>query len=169
MQETEEKVEFYVNQDVFDFTFRFGKVVQIKQTVDGEKYLVVNFEKTKNLVNPIYYDLTGRLIVLKQGYIEIRAVNPTLATKEYYLEDFTQEPQIDYTKYIDSWGKFGSSKDKIEFIGVLKDFRETSEGLQYFYPFDDRDISFEYFEPLSNDEFRSLKNIITNYYETNKI
>ena len=158
--ETEEKVEFYVNQKVFDYVFKFGTVAQINQTPNGEKYLVVNFINVKNSV---YYDLTGRLIIMQHRYIHTRAVNPTLATKEYYLENFTQELQIDYTKYIDSWGKFGSSKDKIEFIGVLKDFRETSEGLKYFYPFEDRNISFEYFEPLSDEEFKNLKNIITNY------
>lgn len=155
--ETKEKVDFYVNQDVFDYTFKFGTVVQINQTVDGEKYLVVNFGNVKNSV---YYDLTGRLIIMNQGYIKIRAVNPTLATKEYYLEGFTQEPQIDYTKYINSWGKFGFSKDEIEIIGVLKDFRETSEGLKYFYPFDDRNIDYEYFEPLTDEEMKYLNNII---------
>ena len=156
--ETKEKVEFYVNQNIFDYTFKFGTVVQINQTANGEKYLVVNFENVKNSV---YYDLTGRLIIMYQGYIHTRAVNPTLATKEYYLEEFTQEQQIDYREYINSWGKFGYSKDEIEFIGILKDFRETSEGLKYFYPFDDRNIDFEYFEPLTDDEFRSLKNIIS--------
>lgn len=158
MQETKEKVEFYVNQDVFDYTFKFGTVVQINQTANGEKYLVVNFEKVKNSV---YYDLTGRLIIMNQGYIHTRAVNPTLATKEYYLEGFTQEPQIDYREYIDNWGKFGYSKDEIEIIGILKDFRETSEGLKYFYPFDNRNIDYEYFEPLSEVEKSYLKSIIS--------
>jgi hypothetical protein len=165
--ETEEKVEFYVNQKVFDYIFKFGTVVQINQTPNSEKYLVVNFERLKNSV---YYDLTGRLIILEHRYVHTRAVNPTLATKEYNLdENFTQELQIDYTKYIDKWGKFGNSKDKIEFIGVLKDFRETSEGLKYFYPFEDKNIDYEYFEPLSDDEFENLKNIITVYYEDNEI
>ena len=155
--ETKEKVEFYVNQDVFDFAFKFGTVIKINQTKDGEKYLVVMFG---NIKNPINYDLTGRLIDLQQGYIRVRAVNPTLATKEYYLEGFTQEPQIDYREYIDNWGKFGFSKDEIEFIGILKDFRETSEGLKYFYPFNDRNIDYEYFEPLSDEEMKYLNNII---------
>lgn len=155
--ETKEKVEFYVNQDVFDYTFKFGTVVQINQSANGEKYLVVNFG---NIKNSVYYDLTGRLIDLQQGYVRVRAINPTLATKEYYLEGFTQEQQIDYREYIDNWGKFGYSKDEIEFIGILKDFRETSEGLQYFYPFDDRNIDFEYFEPLTDDEMKYLNNII---------
>lgn len=158
MQETKEKVDFYVNQDVFDYAFKFGTIIKINQTKDGEKYLVVMFG---NIKNPIDYDLTGRLIFLQQGYVQARAINPTLATKEYYLEGFTQEPQIDYREYIDNWGKFGYSKDEIEFIGILKDFRETSEGLQYFYPFNDRNISYEYFEPLSDEELRSLKNIIS--------
>ena len=113
--------------------------------------------------------MEGRNVCLINNIIKYRAVNPTLATKEYYLEYFTQEPQIDYTKYIDKWGKFGNSEDKIEFIGVLKDFRETSEGLKYFYPFEDKNIDYEYFEPLSDDEFKNLKNIITVYYEDNKI
>nr|DAK62419.1 MAG TPA: hypothetical protein [Caudoviricetes sp.] len=97
---------------------------------------------------------------MNKGYVHTRAVNPTLATKEYYLEGFTQEPQIDYREYIDNWGKFGFSKDEIEIIGVLKDFRETSEGLKYFYPFDDRNIDYEYFEPLSDEEMKYLNNII---------
>ena len=153
----EEKVEFYVNQDVFDFAYRFGTVVKINQTASGEKYLVVMFGNVKN---PINYDLTGQLIDLQQGYVHSRAISPTLATKEYYLEGFTQEPQIDYTKYIDSWGKFGYSKDEIEIIGVLKDFRETSEGLKYFYPFIDRNVNYEYFEPISDEEMKYLNNII---------
>ena len=157
MQETKEKVGFYVNQDVFDFAYRFGTVIKINQTKDGEKYLVVMFG---NIKNPIDYDLTGRLIFLQQGYVQVRAINPTLATKEYYLEGFTQEPQIDYREYINDWGKFGYSKDEIEFIGILKDFRETSEGLKYFYPFDDRNIDFEYFEPLTDEEIKYLNNII---------
>ena len=157
MQETKEKVEFYINQDVFDYTFKFGTIVKINQTTSGEKYLVVMFG---NFKNPINYDLTGRLMIMHQGYIHTRAVNPTLATKEYYLEGFTQEPQIDYREYIDNWGKFGFSKDEIEIIGILKDFRETSEGLQYFYPFDDRNIDYEYFEPLSDEEMKYLNNII---------
>lgn len=156
--ETKEKVEFYVNQNVFDYVFKFGTVVQINQTANGEKYLVVNFEKVKNSV---YYDLTGRLIIMRQGYIHTRAVNPTLATKEYYVEEFTQEQQIDYTKYINSWGKFGYSKDEIEIIGVLKDFRETSEGLQYFYPFVDRNVNYEYFEPLTDEKYQKyLRNLL---------
>ena len=121
--ETKEKVEFYVNQDVFDYTFKFGTVVQINQTANGEKYLVVNFEKVKNSV---YYDLTGRLIIMNQGYIHTRAVNPTLAM-----------------------------------IGVLKDFRENSEGLKYFYPFNDRNIDYEYFEPISDEEYQKyLRNLL---------
>lgn len=157
MKESEEKVEFYVNQDVFDFAYRFGTIVKINQTANGEKYLVVNFGNVKN---SIYYDLTGRLIDLQQGYVRVRAINPTLATKEYYLEGFTQEPQIDYREYIDNWGKFGYSKDEIEFIGILKDFRETSEGLKYFYPFNDKNIDYEYFEPLTDEEMKYLNNII---------
>lgn len=35
--ETKEKVEFYVNQNVFDYTFKFGTVVQINQTANGGK------------------------------------------------------------------------------------------------------------------------------------
>ncbi len=98
---------------------------------------------------------------MNQGYIHTRAVNPTLATKEYYVEEFTQEPQIDYTKYIDSWGKFGYSKDETEMIGVLKDFRENSEGLKYFYPFIDRNVNYEYFEPISDEEYQKyLRNLL---------
>ena len=156
--ETKEKVEFYVNQNVFDYVFKFGTVVQINQTANGEKYLVVMFG---NIKNPINYDLTGRLIDLQQGYVRVRAVNPTLATKEYYVEEFTQEPQINYNDYIDSWGKFGYSKDEIEIIGVLKDFRETSEGLKYFYPFIDRNVNYEYFEPISDEEYQKyLRNLL---------
>lgn len=156
--ETKEKTNFEVDQDVFDYAFEQGTIVNIHQTTNCEKYLVVIFESNKN---PINYDISGRLLILdKDGYPYVRAVNPTLTTKEYYLEYFTQEPQIDYAKYIDKWGKFGNSKDEIEIIRVLKYFRETSEGLKYFYPFEDRDISFEYFEPLSDDEFKNLKNII---------
>lgn len=157
--ETKEKVNFEVDQKVFDYAFEQGTIVNIHQTTSCEKYLVVIFESNKN---PINYDISGRLLILdKDGYPYVRAVNPTLATKEYYLENFTQEPQIDYTKYINSWGKFGFSKDEIEIIGVLKDFRETSEGLKYFYPFEDKNIDYEYFEPISDEEYQKyLKNIL---------
>jgi len=162
-----EKVEFYVNQKVFDYSYGWGKIVKIITTSDSSKEPIIVFINNEGIYN--FYDLEGRNVCLINNIIKYRAVNPTLATKEYYLEYFTQEPQIDYTKYIDKWGKFGNSEDKIEFIGVLKDFRETSEGLKYFYPFEDKNIDYEYFEPLSDDEFKNLKNIITVYYEDNKI
>ncbi len=42
---------------------------------------------------------------MNQGYIYTRAVNPTLAKgKQYYMwKNLLKKPQIDYTKYIDSW------------------------------------------------------------------
>lgn len=134
---------FEINQKVYDYSYGWGKVIIIfkkdKITVKYPKDLKIDY--TKN----------GRRYLDETGNVSNFSV---LATKEYYLEDFTQEPQIDYTKYINSWGKFGNSKDKIEIIGILKDFRETSEGLKYFYPFEDRNISYEYFQLLSDEQLK---------------
>lgn len=145
---------FEVNQKVFDYSYGWGKIVKIITTSDVSKEPIIVFINNKDIYN--FYDLEGKNVCLIDNIVKYRAVNSTLATKEYYLEDFTQEPQIDYTKYINKWGKFGFSKDKIEFIGVLKDFRETLEGLKYFYPFEDRYINYEYFEPLTDEQLKIL-------------
>lgn len=145
---------FEINQKVFDYSYGWGKIVKITTTSDSSEEPIIVFINNKDIYN--FYDLDGRNVCLIDNIIKYRAVNPTLATKEYYLENFTQEPQIDYTKYINSWGKFGFSKDEIEIIGVLKDFRETSEGLKYFYPFEDKNIDYEYFEPLTDEQLKIL-------------
>ena len=145
---------FEVNQKVFDYSYGWGKIVKITTTSDSSKEPIIVFINNKDIYN--FYDLEGRNVWLINNIIKYRAVNSTLATKEYYLEDFTQEPQINYTKYINKWGKFGFSEDKIEIIGILKDFRETLEGLKYFYPFEDRYINYEYFEPLTDEQLKIL-------------
>lgn len=145
---------FEVNQKVFDYSYGWGKIVKITTTSDSSKEPIIVFINNKDIYN--FYDLEGRNVCLINNIIKYRAVNSTLATKEYYLEDFTQEPQINYTKYINKWGKFGFSEDKIEIIGILKDFRETLEGLKYFYPFEDRYINYEYFEPLTDEQLKIL-------------
>lgn len=143
---------FEINQKVFDYSYGWGKIIKIITTSDSSEEPIIIFANNKDVYN--IYDLEGRNVCLIDNIIKYRADKPTLATKEYYLEDFTQEPQINYTKYINKWGKFGNSKDEIEFIGVLKDFRETSEGLKYFYPFKDRNISYEYFQLLSDEQLK---------------
>lgn len=143
---------FEINQKVFDYSYGWGKIVKITTTSDSSEEPIIVFINNKDIYN--FYDLDGRNVCLIDNIIKYRAANPTLSTKEYYLEDFTQEPQINYTKYINKWGKFGFSEDKIEIIGILKDFRETSEGLKYFYPFEDRNISYEYFQLLSDEQLK---------------
>lgn len=145
---------FEVNQKVFDYSYGWGKIVKITTTSDSSEEPIIVFINNKDIYN--FYDLDGRNVCLIDNIIKYRAANPTLSTKEYYLEDFTQESQINYTKYINKWGKFGFSEDKIEIIGILKDFRETSEGLKYFYPFEDRNISYEYFQLLSDEQLKIL-------------
>lgn len=143
---------FEINQKVFDYSYGWGKIVKITTTSDSSEEPIIVFINNKDIYN--FYDLDGRNVCLIDNIIKYRAANPTLSTKEYYLEDFTQEPQINYTKYINKWGKFGFSEDKIEIIGILKDFRETSEGLKYFYPFENRNISYEYFQLLSDEQLK---------------
>lgn len=143
---------FEINQKVFDYSYGWGKIVKITTTSDSSEEPIIVFINNKDIYN--FYDLDGRNVCLIDNIIKYRAANPTLSTKEYYLENLTQEPQINYTKYINKWGKFGFSEDKIEIIGILKDFRETSEGLKYFYPFEDRNISYEYFQLLSDEQLK---------------
>lgn len=108
---------FEVNQKVFDYSYGWGKIIKIITTSDSSKEPIIVFINNKDIYN--IYDLEGRNVCLIDNIIKYRADKPTLATKEYYLEDFTQEPQINYTKYINKWGKFGFSEDKIEITGNI--------------------------------------------------
>ena len=113
---------FYVNQKVFDYSYGWGKIIKIITTSDSSEEPIIIFANNKDVYN--IYDLEGRNVCLIDNIIKYRADKPTLATKEYYLEDFTQEPQINYTKYINKWGKFGFSEDKIEIIEEIFENKE---------------------------------------------
>lgn len=81
---------FEVNQKVFDYSYGWGKIIKIITTSDSSKEPIIVFINNKDIYN--IYDLEGRNVCLIDNIIKYRADKPTLATKEYYLEDFTQEP-----------------------------------------------------------------------------
>ena len=79
---------FEINQKVFDYSYGWGKIVKITTTSDSSEEPIIVFINNEDIYN--FYDLEGRNVCLIDNIIKYRAVNPTLATKEYSLKDFTQ-------------------------------------------------------------------------------
>lgn len=90
---------FTLNQKVFDYFYGWGVV----RKVNNNGTLEVRYDNQDgNIVN---YTSDG--YILDDDIIKY----PTLATKEYTLNGFTQEPQIDWDDYIGKWCVFKDTQD----------------------------------------------------------
>ena len=133
---------FKMDQKVYDYTYGWGKIIMICK----ENRLIVQYSR----------DL--RVDYTKNGFRYLNSNNiisdlPTLATKEYSLNGFTQEPQINYNIYIGKWGKFWDSDNEKDFvISILYYYNDENE--YKFITNDDK--CYEFFEPLSKEQIEIL-------------
>lgn len=129
---------FKLNQRVFDFFFGWGTVKEIEKS-----HLSVLFDKKPEM--EIWYNLKG--IITDNLTLE-----PTLATKEYTLSGFTQEPIINWSDYIGKWGKFWD-EDSFDFI-ISKLYFYNEENNAKFITSDN--CPFYNFKPLSEEQLKIL-------------
>ena len=135
------RTKFKADQRVFDFFFGWGTIKKIET-----KYISVLFDKKPK--EEIWYHLNGTIC-------EQVTDKPTLATKEYALEGFTQEPIIDYSEYFGTWGVFYDDMEDFENtnrIGKLYSYEKDS-----IYPFKScEDESYKNFKPLTEEQIKIL-------------
>lgn len=136
------KTSFKINQKVFDYSYGWGKIVIIYK----EDRLTV------------LYSGDLRVDYTKKGFVYLNNTNiisslPTLATKEYTLNGFTQEEQIDYEQYIGKWCKFWDSDSDKDF--VISTFYFYNDENEYKFITND-DKCYEFFKPLTEEQIRVL-------------
>lgn len=136
------KSKFKLNQRVFDFFFGWGTVKEIEKSC-----LSVLFDKKPE--ESIWYHLNGTIC-------EQVTDKPTLATKEYTLNGFTQEDTIDWSKYFHTWGVFYDEKEDFEStnrIGRLYNYDNSTT----IYPFESYESeSYMNFKPLTEEQIKIL-------------
>lgn len=132
---------FKIDQKVFDYSYGWGKI----KIIYKEDRLTVHFPKDLR----VDYSKNGcRFLSAVKGDV---SEFPTLATKEYKLDGFTQEPQINWEDYIGKWCIFKDSKyDEPLFIHKLKSVDERG----FFY--DQGDNSWSVCEPLTEEQTKVL-------------
>lgn len=128
---------FTLNQKVFDYFYGWGVV----RKVNNNGTLEVRFNNQDgNIVN-----YTSEGFILDDDIIK----HPTLATKEYTLEGFTQKPQIDWNDYIGKWCFF---QDDTEFPLIINKLVSVDERGKFY----DEDCSWEQCKPLTEEQIRVL-------------
>lgn len=130
---------FTLDQKVFDYFYGCGKIVKIDSSGD----ILVHFNN---------HDGSG-LWYTKEGFMtdDVYVLNPTLATKEYKLDGFTQEPQINWEDYIGKWCIF---KDSINDEGLYLHKLKSVNEFGFFY--DHGDNCWSVCEPLSEEQVKIL-------------
>ena len=128
---------FTLNQKVFDYFYGWGVV----KKVNNNGTLEVRFDNQDgNIVN-----YTSEGFILDDDIIK----HPTLATKEYTLEGFTQEPQINWNDYIGKWCFF---QDDVEFPLYINKLVSVDVRGKFY----DEDCSWECCTPLTEEQIKVL-------------
>ena len=143
---------FKVNQKVFDYSYGWGRIISISETDDPTKEPAITVKYAEDLYNS--YDLEGRYVTLFYNIIRYRAEKPSLATDEYTLYGFTQEPKEDYSWYIGKWGKFWNYDSGNDLMVSTLYFYNPDNGYRFIT---NNDEAYEYFEPLTEEEVKILK------------
>ena len=146
------KTTFKVNQKVFDYSYGWGRIVSIEETSDKSNEPVITVRFVEDTY--IHYDLEGRHVRLNYNIIRDRSSNPVLATEEYTLYGFTQEPKEDYSEYIGKWGKFWNYDSGNDILISTLYFYNTGNDYKFIT---NNDEAYEYFEPLKEEEIKILK------------
>lgn len=144
------KTKFKIGQKVYDYIFfrnTKGIVKDIKEVL-GKTIVEVDFS---GIIFRYSYD--GKLIDrLDNRFITF---TPTLSTKPYTLENFTQEEQIDWEKFEGVWGIF-YDEGKAKVIGKLNGYYPDSRVKEYFSCEQCDENGFEFYQPLTEEQTKIL-------------
>ena len=134
------KTIFKKGDRVFDYIKGWGEIVHTysdnwEKVDDNYTVCVVKFDSSKEIIHFTKYLATKML-----------------SFTEYTLQGFTQEKPVNYEEYVGKWGKFWDYDFKKSCI-IGKLCRYHSEDSK---PFKVTSLHFEYFEPLSEEQIKTL-------------
>lgn len=110
---------FKVGQEVFDYSFGWGKVYSIDTTTDT---LEVEFKDKHNQNFYRNYDCNGSFDYLSKA--------PILSTTKYTLNNFSQKEQFDANNFIGKWCRFWDN-NKISFAITRFEGYESNSDYPY--------------------------------------
>jgi hypothetical protein len=130
---------FEVGQEVFDYSYGWGKVLSIDTNTNT---LTVEFKDEDKHNFYKNYDSDGCLNYL--------AKDPILSTTEYTLNNFSQKKQFPMNKSIGKWAKFWDSDKNSFAISRFEGYVPNSD-----YPYLSEDLGqFENFEILTEEQIK---------------
>ena len=133
---------FKLNQDVYDTTYGWGKVVERKEDCYDYPIKVEFYHRQKGL--PLLeYTIGG---VLRGGTFK------TLSTRSYQLVGFCQEDKLPFEDCLYKWGMFRNSFENDIVISKLTLYVKENE-----HAFKTTDKTFyKFFEPLTEEQIKVL-------------
>ena len=133
---------FKLNQEVYDTTYGWGKVVERKE--DCYEYPIkVEFYHRQKGLPLLEYTIGG---VLKGGNFK------TLSTRSYQLVGFCQEDKLPFEDCLYKWGMFSNSFENDIVISKLTLYVKENE-----HAFRTTDKTFyKFFEPLTEEQVKVL-------------
>ena len=133
---------FKLNQEVYDTTYGWGKVVERKK--DCYEYPIkVKFYHRQKSLPLLEYTIDG---VLKDGDFK------TLSTRSYQLVGFCQEDKLPFEDCLYKWGRFRNSFENDIVISKLTLYVKENE-----HAFRTTDKTFyKFFEPLTEEQIKVL-------------
>ena len=133
---------FKLNQEVYDTTYGWGKVVERKE--DCYEYPIkVEFYHRQKGLPLLEYTIGG---VVKGGNFK------TLSTRSYQLVGFCQEDKLPFEDCLYKWGMFRNSFENDIVISKLTLYVKENE-----HAFRTTDKTFyKFFEPLTEEQIKVL-------------
>nr|DAI36831.1 MAG TPA: hypothetical protein [Caudoviricetes sp.] len=133
---------FKLNQEVYDTTYGWGKVVERKE--DCYEYPIkVEFYHRQKGLPLLEYTIGG---VVKGGNFK------TLSTRSYQLVGFCQEDKLPFEDCLYKWGMFRNSFENDIIISKLTLYVKENE-----HAFRTTDKTFyKFFEPLTEEQIKVL-------------
>lgn len=136
---------FKVGDKVFDYSFGWGKVIDVTEEIWYPVEVMFEGEISK-------------VMYTKEGKRSLEENEPVLSFTEYTLQGFSQERPINYGDYEGKWGKFWNKDNPTSLaIDVLyyTDEDEDEEGVLKFFPYI-ANKPYDYFKPLTEEQLKIL-------------
>lgn len=137
-----EKQIFKVGDKVFDYSFGWGKVVDVTEEIWYPVEVMFEGEISK-------------VMYTKEGKRSLEENEPVLSFTEYTLQGFSQERPVNYKDYVGKWGKFTNISNNNDFvIGRLSSFKVSND--ETYFATESGD-AYNTFEPLTEEQIKVLR------------
>lgn len=136
------KTIFKVGDKVFDYSFGWGKVIDVTEEIWYPVEVMFEGEISK-------------VMYTKEGKRSLEENEPVLSFTEYTLQGFSQERPINYGDYEGKWGKFTDVSNNNDFvIGRLSSFKVSND--ETYFATENGD-AYNTFEPLTEEQIKVLE------------